>query len=76
MVKGINTTTIEKILVDIYCDKVVFSAQQGAEMRTIFKATFNKYTINLSKANRYAGRRRKKENFNNFIDSITNLRQQ
>lgn len=24
MVKGINTTTIEKMLVDIYCDKVVF----------------------------------------------------
>lgn len=76
IVKGVNTATIEKMLVDIFCDKVVFSAQQGAEMRTIFREAFGKYTINLSKAFRYADRRRKKENFGKFIDSITNLRQQ
>ncbi|TAN21175.1 MAG: hypothetical protein EPN37_00565 [Chitinophagaceae bacterium] len=76
IVKGVNTVTIEKMLVDIFCDTVVFSAQQGAEMRTIFEEVFNKYTINQSKALRYADRRRKKEPFGKFIDSITNLRHQ
>ena len=75
IVKGVNTATIEKMLVDIFCDTVVFSTQQGAEMRTIFREAFSKYTINLSKALRYADRRRKKEGFGKFIDSITNLRQ-
>ncbi len=73
---GINTASIEKILVDIFCDEVTFSAQQGSEMRTIFSEAFNKYTINHSKMLRYADRRRKKEVFTNFTKSITNLRQQ
>lgn len=75
-IKGINTASLEKILVDIYCDDVIFSAQQGAEMRTIFKEAFTKYTINQSRMLRYADRRRKKESFNEYINSITNLRQQ
>lgn len=72
-INGINTVTIEKMLVDIFCDDVIFTAQQGAEMRIIFKEVFNKYTINQSKMLRYAGRRRKKESFNQFVKSTTNL---
>jgi hypothetical protein len=75
-IKGIITASIEKILVDIFCDTVIFSAQQGSEMRTIFAEAFGKYTINQSKMLRYANRRRKKEPFIKFISSITNLRQQ
>jgi len=74
-IKGINTPSLEKILVDIFCDDVIFSAQQGAEMRTIFKEAFSKYTINESRMFRYADRRRKKESFKEYINSITNLRQ-
>jgi predicted transcriptional regulator len=72
-VKDVETTTIEKMLVDIFSDDVVFSAQQGAEMRTIFTNTFEKYTINQSKMLRYAGRRRKNEELNRFVRTITNL---
>lgn len=75
IVQNINTGTIEKILVDIFCGDEIFSAQQGAEMRTIFKEAFTKYTINESKMLRYADRRGKKESFKNFINSVTNLRQ-
>ncbi len=75
-VKEVETATIEKILVDIFCDDVIFSAQQGAEKRTIFKEAFTKYTINQSKMLRYAGRRRKKEELNQFVKTITNLWQQ
>lgn len=60
-VNNVETTTIEKMLVDIFSDDIVFSAQQGAEMQTIFKNAFDKYTINQSNMLRYADRRRKKE---------------
>ena len=75
-INEIETVTIEKMLVDIFSDDVVFSAQQGAEMRTIFKNAFDKYTINQSKMLRYADRRRKKEELNKFAKTISNLWQQ
>jgi hypothetical protein len=75
-INKVETATIEKILVDIFCDDVIFSAQQGAEKRTIFKEAFTKYTINQSKMLRYADRRRKKEELNQFVKSFSNLWQQ
>ena len=67
----INLPTIEKILVDVFCDDVIFSAQQGSEMRTIFKEALSKYTINESRMMRYADRRRKKEHFREYLNSIS-----
>lgn len=75
-INEVETATIEKILVDIFCDDVIFSAQQGAETRTIFKEAFNKYTINQNKMLRYANRRRKKEELNQFVNTISKLWQQ
>lgn len=72
-INGIETVTIEKMLVDIFCDDVIFSAQQGGEMRSVFKNAFEKYTINQSKMLRYADRRRKKEELSQFIKTISNL---
>lgn len=74
-VEGLNTVTIEKMLVDVFCDELVFSAQQGAEMRTIFLEALNKYSVNENRMLRYADRRRKKESFWNYLNSISNLRQ-
>jgi hypothetical protein len=70
------TTTLEKMLVDIFCDDLIFSAQQGSEMRTIFREVMKKYTVNENRMLRYADRRRKKENFTKYFNSISNLRQQ
>lgn len=75
-IKGIKTASIEKMLVDIFCDDIIFSAQQGSEMRTIFKEALSKYSINESRMFRYADRRRKKESFNKYLNSVSNLRQQ
>ncbi|MBK8734679.1 MAG: hypothetical protein IPL98_01880 [Saprospiraceae bacterium] len=72
-INGVKTATIEKILVDIFCDEVIFSAQQGAEKRTIFEGAFAKYTINQNKMLRYADRRRKKDELNQFVKSISKL---
>lgn len=49
LVDGITTISIEKLLVDIFCDDIIFSAQQGSEMRTIFNEALSKYTVNQSK---------------------------
>ncbi len=75
-INGVETASLEKMLVDIFCDDVIFRTQQGAEMRTIFKEAFAKYTINQSKMLRYAGRRRKKEELTKFVKTISNLWQQ
>jgi hypothetical protein len=75
-VKGINTASLEKMLVDVFCDDVLFSAQQGSEMRTLFKEALNKYSVNENRMLRYADRRRKKESFTKYLNSISNLRQQ
>ncbi|MEZ5069522.1 MAG: DUF6577 family protein [Bacteroidales bacterium] len=73
---GINTTTIEKMLVDVFCEDVILSAQQGSEMRIIFQEAMNKYTVNENRMIRYADRRRKKQAFMNYLLSVSNLRQQ
>ena len=69
-IEGINTVTLEKMLVDVFCDEVIFAAQQGAEMRTVFSDARNKYVINEDRMFRYASRRRKKETFKIYWDSI------
>ena len=68
---GINKPTLEKVLVDIFCDDIIFSAFQGNEMLTIYKEAFSKYSINKSKMFRYARRRGKKEEIKTYIN--TNL---
>lgn len=69
-VEKINTVSIEKMLVDIFCDDVIFSAQQGSEMRTIFESASAKYTVNQSKMLRYADRRGKKDGLIEFIKTL------
>lgn len=75
-VQGVQTVMLEKILVDIFCDEIIFAAQQGSEMQTIFKNAFEKYTVNENKMLRYADRRRKKEAFNNYLNKVSKFRQQ
>ncbi len=73
---GFPTTTIEKMLVDIFCDDITFDAQQGSEMKTIFKEAFEKYTISDSKMLRYADRRRKKKELDEYLNQVSKFRQQ
>ena len=75
-VKRVQTTTIEKLLVDIFCDEIVFAAQQGGEMQTIFRNAFEKYLINENKMLRYAGRRNKKEAFTIYLNKVSKFRHQ
>lgn len=65
-----SITTLEKLLVDIYCNTTLFAAQQGAEMRYIYKSAFEKYSINEAKLLRYASRRKKKEQIIQLINKV------
>lgn len=76
LLQNVFTTTLEKMLVDIFCDEVLFAAQQGREMQIIFRNAFDNYTINENKMLRYADRRRKKEALLNYLHNIPNFRQQ
>lgn len=69
-IQNIPVPTIEKIVVDLYCNKDLFFAYQGKELRTIFQEVFSKYTVNQSKLLRYSSRRGKKEEFKEYIDKI------
>jgi hypothetical protein len=76
LVQNVPTVTIEKLLVDIFCDPVIFNAQQGSEMNQIFKEAFEKYTVSESKLLRYASRRRKKSELDNYLNEVSKYRQQ
>lgn len=55
----IQVPTLEKILVDVFCDSVTFYTVQGSEMETIFENALKRYHINFSRMLNYAGRRKK-----------------
>lgn len=69
-IKNVPTSSIEKLLVDLYCEKNLFYFLQGNELVNIYKNAFDKYTVNQSKMLRYADRRRKKIQIDEFIKSI------
>jgi hypothetical protein len=75
-INGIQTTTIEKLLVDLFCDTLILNAQQGAERDIIFDDAILKYTVNENRMLRYANRRRKKVELSNYLKTIAKLRQQ
>lgn len=75
-IQGVQTITIEKMLVDIFCDETIFAAQQGREMQNIFTEAFNRYTIHESRMLRYADRRRRKESFDKYLNKVSKFRQQ
>jgi len=75
-VQHVFTATLEKMLVDIFCDEILFAGQQGSEMYNIFRNAFEHYTINKSKMLRYADRRRRKEAFLAYLHKNSNFRQQ
>ena len=60
LIEGINTPTIEKILVDIVGD-IEFSFLQGSEINQVYTTIFERHGVNKNKLIRYATRRGRKE---------------
>lgn len=55
----INLPQLEKLLVDVYCDRQIYFFYSGVELRNIFNNAFDRYTVNLSRLGNYAKRRGK-----------------
>lgn len=66
--------TLEKILVDLFCDTDLFFAYQGSQLIHIFEAAFSKYPINFSRLFNYAKRRNREEDLQAFLLKHTNTK--
>lgn len=64
------TPTLEKILVDLFCDTDLFGTYQGAERSRIFEEVFSRYTINEKMMLRYADRRKRKGELSEYLDEL------
>jgi hypothetical protein len=69
LIGNVPTTTIEKLLVDLFTDKE-FEFLRGNELTHIFNNAISKYTINLDKLYRYASRKEKKTAIADYIKTI------
>lgn len=62
--------TIEKMLVDLYCDKLIAGMYSLAEFPSVLEQSFKKYQVDRVRLLRYARRRNKEREFREMIDSI------
>lgn len=72
-IENVTTTTIEKMLVDLYCDKKLFSAFQGSELVHIINNAYNHYSIDFTKFFGYAKRRRKETDILKYLTDKTDI---
>jgi len=72
--RGVAFPTLEKILVDLYCDTDLFFAYQGSQLIHIFEAAFSKYPINFSRLFNYAKRRNRGQELEAFLLKHTNTK--
>jgi hypothetical protein len=66
-INKIPVATLEKILVDLFCDTVIFYPYGGVELVNIYSHAFESYAINFSKLFTYARRRRREAQIKKFI---------
>lgn len=72
-VKKVSTTTLEKLIVDLYCDKKLFAAFQGSELVHILNNAYNRYSIDFTKLFNYSKRRRKEKEMMEFFSDKTDI---
>lgn len=58
---------LEKLLVDVYCDRQIYFFYSGVELKNIFNNAFYRYTVNLSRLRSYAKRRGKGREIEEFL---------
>lgn len=72
-VNKISTTTLEKLIVDLYSDKKIFAAYQGSELAHIVNNAYSRYAIDFTKLFHYAKRRRKDIELRQFFTDKTDI---
>lgn len=69
----VPTITIEKMIVDLFSDKILFIAFQGSELVHIVNNAFQHYSINFTRLIHYAGRRRREKDIKQFLLEKTDI---
>jgi len=72
-IKPIVTTTLEKLIVDLYSDKKMFAAFQGSELAHIINTAYNRYAIDFTTLFHYAKRRKKDIELREFLINKTDI---
>jgi len=72
-VNKVTTTTLEKLIVDLYSDKKLFTTFQGSELVHIVNNSYNRYAIDFTKLFHYAKRRRKDLELKQFFNDNTDI---
>lgn len=67
--QGMHIASLEKLLVDTLIERDLFASQQN-ELDHIFKSAFERYNINRSKLKRYARRRNRLVELENYTSKI------
>ncbi len=70
---NVTTTTLEKLIVDLYSDKKLFAAFQGSELAHIVNNAYSRYAIDFTKLFHYAKRRRKDVKLQDFFKTKTDI---
>ena len=71
-VNKVQVPKLEKIMVDLIADEVLFDAFQGKELKTIYSNIVADYDINLSTLKRYSQRRNKWDEVKRYLKGSTN----
>lgn len=64
--------TLEKLLVDLFSDTIVYKAYQGQELIYIFEHAFRLYAVDYNRLLAYAARRKKKNKLLRFLKQKVN----
>ena len=72
-VNEVQVPKLEKIMVDLVADEVLFNAFQGKELKTIYSNILDKYDVNLSTLKRYSLRRNKWDEVKGYLDFLSDL---
>lgn len=65
--------TLEKILVDLFCERIVFLSYQGTELSSIFNNAYRMYFLNLARLLNYSKRRGKEKTLKEFLRNNCDL---
>ena len=69
----IATITIEKMIVDLFCEKYLFVAYQGSELVHIINNAYERYAVNFTTLLHYARRRGKEVDLKHFLKEKTDI---
>jgi hypothetical protein len=69
----IVSITIEKMIVDLFCEKNLFVAYQGSELVHIINSAYERYAVNFTTLLHYARRRGRELDLKHFLKEKTDI---